>query len=63
LYLNIFVIKYEHNEDGTLRKQIFLNVSQFILLLEEEALEIDKQNNVGAAKGYTVIDHNRLNLR
>jgi hypothetical protein len=49
-------------EDGTLRQQIFLNVNQFILLLEEEALEIDKQNNVGPTKGYAVIDRNRLNL-
>jgi hypothetical protein len=46
-----------------LRQQIFLNVNQFILLLEEEALEIDKQNNVSATKGYAVIDRNRLNLR
>jgi hypothetical protein len=46
-----------------LRQQIYLNVSQFILLLEEEALEIDKQNNVGSTKGHAFIDRKSLNLR
>jgi hypothetical protein len=49
----MFIICYfiYYNEDDTLGQQIFLNVNQFILLLEEEAMETDKQNNVGATKG------------
>jgi hypothetical protein len=35
-------------------------VNQYILLLEEEAMETDKQNNVGATKGHAVINRNRL---
>jgi hypothetical protein len=27
---------------------------------KEEAVETDKQNNVGATKGHAAIDHNRL---